>query len=33
MRLLEPIGSRMMSRQFAGYHENLRTNVEALDRS
>lgn len=33
MRLLEPIGGRMMRRQFAGYHENLRVNVEALDRS
>jgi len=31
MRLLEPITSRMMRRQFAGYHENLRSNVEALD--
>ena len=31
MRLLEPIASRMMRRQFAGYHDNLRRDVEALD--
>ncbi len=29
MRLLEPITKRMMARQFAGYHRNLRSNVEA----
>jgi uncharacterized protein YndB with AHSA1/START domain len=33
LRLLEPIASRMMRRQFVGYHENLRRNVEALDRA
>jgi Activator of Hsp90 ATPase homolog 1-like protein len=29
MRLLEPLTKRMMARQFAGYHEKLRQNVEA----
>jgi uncharacterized protein YndB with AHSA1/START domain len=29
MRLLSPIATRMIARQFAGYHENLRRNVEA----
>jgi uncharacterized protein YndB with AHSA1/START domain len=28
MRLASPIFGRMMARQFAGYHENLRRNVE-----
>jgi carbon monoxide dehydrogenase subunit G len=28
MKLLEPVAARMMSRQFAGYHRNLRDNVE-----
>jgi uncharacterized protein YndB with AHSA1/START domain len=31
LRLFEPIASRMMRREFVGYHENLRRNVEALD--
>ena len=30
MRLLGPLVARMMARQFAGYHRNLRRNVEAL---
>jgi uncharacterized protein YndB with AHSA1/START domain len=30
MRLAGPILSRAVGRQFAGYHENLRRNVEAL---
>jgi uncharacterized protein YndB with AHSA1/START domain len=30
MRLLEPLAARMLARQFAGYHRNLRQNVEAL---
>ena len=30
MRLLKPIASRIGRREFAGYHENLRRNVEAL---
>jgi uncharacterized protein YndB with AHSA1/START domain len=30
MRLAGPIFRRVMSRQFRGYHENLRRNVEAL---
>jgi uncharacterized protein YndB with AHSA1/START domain len=30
MRLAEPLLARMMGRQFAGYHDNLRRNVEAL---
>ena len=30
MRLLGPVAARMMARQFAGYHRNLRHNVEAL---
>jgi uncharacterized protein YndB with AHSA1/START domain len=29
MRLLGPVVSRMVGRQFAAYHENLRRNVEA----
>jgi hypothetical protein len=29
MRIAGPIVKRMMDRQFAGYHENLRRNVEA----
>ena len=29
-RLLGPLVARMMARQFAGYHRNLRRNVEAL---
>jgi uncharacterized protein YndB with AHSA1/START domain len=29
MRLLEPVTKRVMARQFAGYHEKLRQNVEA----
>jgi len=29
MRIAGPIVKRMMGRQFAGYHENLRRNVEA----
>jgi len=29
MRLLEPVVSRVMARQFAGYHRNLRRNVES----
>ena len=29
LRLTEPITSRLMRRQFAGFHENLRRNVEA----
>jgi uncharacterized protein YndB with AHSA1/START domain len=29
LRLIEPITSRLMRRQFAGFHENLRRNVEA----
>ena len=28
MKLLEPITKRLMARQFAGYHRNLRRNVE-----
>jgi hypothetical protein len=32
-RLLEPIAARIGRRQFASYHENLRRNIEALDRS
>ena len=31
LRLLEPIATRLMRRQFVSYHENLRRNVEALD--
>jgi uncharacterized protein YndB with AHSA1/START domain len=30
MRLLEPAAARMLARQFAGYHRNLREKVEAL---
>jgi uncharacterized protein YndB with AHSA1/START domain len=30
MRLAAPILSRVVGRQFAGYHQNLRRNVEAL---
>jgi uncharacterized protein YndB with AHSA1/START domain len=30
MRLAQPIVKRMLDRQFAGYHANLRRNVEAL---
>jgi uncharacterized protein YndB with AHSA1/START domain len=30
MRLLEPLAARMLARQFASYHRNLRENVEAL---
>jgi uncharacterized protein YndB with AHSA1/START domain len=29
MRLLQPVVARAVSRQFAGYHRNLRKNVEA----
>ena len=29
MRLLEPLAARMLARQFAGYHRNLRRNLEA----
>src|SRR3954466_8623245 len=29
MRLLEPVTKRLMARQFAGYHDKLRHNVEA----
>ncbi|HEX8856821.1 MAG TPA: SRPBCC family protein [Thermoleophilaceae bacterium] len=29
LRLLGPIAKRLLNRQFAGYHENLRRNVEA----
>jgi hypothetical protein len=29
MRLLGPLAARMIARQFRGYHENLRRNVEA----
>jgi uncharacterized protein YndB with AHSA1/START domain len=28
MKLLQPIASRVMARQFAGYHRNLRQNLE-----
>jgi hypothetical protein len=28
MRLLEPVTGRVVARQFAGYHRNLRRNVE-----
>jgi hypothetical protein len=28
MRLLQPITRRLIARQFAGYHRNLRRNVE-----
>ncbi len=28
MRLLQPLGARMMSRQFAAYHQRLRRNLE-----
>jgi carbon monoxide dehydrogenase subunit G len=28
LRLLEPLGRRVLGRQFAGYHENLRRNLE-----
>ena len=28
MRLLQPLAARMMARQFAAYHRNLRRNVE-----
>ena len=28
LRLLDPIGRRVLGRQFAGYHENLRRNLE-----
>jgi carbon monoxide dehydrogenase subunit G len=28
MRLLQPVAARMMARQFAAYHRNLRRNVE-----
>jgi carbon monoxide dehydrogenase subunit G len=33
MRLLEPLVKRAMARQFAGYHRNLRRNVEAAERA
>jgi hypothetical protein len=29
MRLLQPVVARAVSRQFAGYHRNLRKNLEA----
>ncbi len=29
MRLLEPVTKRLMARQFAGYHDKLRQNLEA----
>ena len=29
MRLLKPVATRLVGRQFAGYHENLRRNLEA----
>jgi hypothetical protein len=28
MRLLGPLAARMIARQFRGYHENLRRNLE-----
>ena len=28
MRVLQPLAKRMLARQFAGYHENLRRNLE-----
>jgi hypothetical protein len=28
MRLLSPVAARVMARQFAGYHANLRRNLE-----
>jgi carbon monoxide dehydrogenase subunit G len=28
LRLLSPVAARLMARQFAGYHENLRRNLE-----
>jgi hypothetical protein len=31
LRLTEPIAGRLMRRQFAEFHENLRRNVEARD--
>ena len=31
MRFAAPIVSRMVGRQFAGYHEHLRRNVESRD--
>jgi carbon monoxide dehydrogenase subunit G len=31
LRLIGPIARRVIDRQFAGYHANLRRNVEALD--
>jgi uncharacterized protein YndB with AHSA1/START domain len=30
MRILQPVAKRMIARQMAGYHQNLRRNVEAV---
>ena len=31
-RLLQPLAKRVIARQMAGYHDNLRRNLEAGDR-